>query len=98
MSKKERFRNAAKDLVKEIKATGKELSLEEVMKITSYYNYMAPKIQVVAKAYIHREKVALLISQLNTGNIPGLTPICSLEDISKQKLSSKLLLQISRLW
>lgn len=86
MSKKERFRDAAKDLVKEIKATGNELSLEEIMKITSHSNYMAPEIQVVAKAYIHREKVALLISQLNSGNIPGLKPICSLEDISSQKV------------
>ena len=62
-----------------------KISLEEVMKITNYYNYMALKIQVVAEAYIHREKVALLISQLNTGNIPDIKPVCSLEDISKQK-------------
>jgi len=87
MSSKERYRNAAKDLAKEIKRTGKKLSLEEVMKITNYYNYMAPKIQVIAKAYIHREKVALLISQLNTGNIPDLKPICSLKDVSKQKVN-----------
>ena len=46
---------------------------------------MGLKIQVVAEAYIHREKVALLISQLNTGNIPDIKPVCSLEDISKQK-------------
>lgn len=87
MSRKERFRNAARDLAKEIKVTGKQMNLEEVMKITDYHNYMAPKIQTVANAYIHREKVALLISQLNTGNLPGLKPLYSLKDISKQKVT-----------
>jgi len=85
MSKTERFRNAAKQIAAEIKATGKQLSLKEAMKISGYNNYAAPKILVVANAYIYREKYALLISQLKTGVIPSLEPICSLEDVSKQK-------------
>jgi hypothetical protein len=46
---------------------------------------MCQKMMATVNAYIQKEKVALLISQLNTGNLPGLEPICSLEDISKQK-------------
>jgi poly(3-hydroxyalkanoate) synthetase len=88
MSRKEQrelYRNHAKNLVEEIKMTGKKLTEKEMMKTTGKSKSMCGKILATVNAYIQKEKVAILISQLNTGDIPGLEPICSLEDISKQK-------------
>jgi len=88
MSRKEQrelYRNHAKNLVEEIKVTGKKLTEKEMMKTTGKSKSMCRKILATVNAYIQKEKIAILISQLNTGNIPGIEPICSLEDISKQK-------------
>ncbi len=85
MSKRERTRNIARSLAEEIKETGKEPTIREVMKRTKTSAGFSKNILKAAKAYLYSEKVALLISQLNTGDIPGLEPICSLEDILKQK-------------
>ncbi len=88
MTRKEQqelYRNRAKNLVEEIKVTGKKLTESEIMKRTGKSNSMCQKIMATVNAYIQKEKVESFISQLDTGDIPGLEPICSLEDISKQK-------------
>jgi hydroxypyruvate isomerase len=90
MSQKERVkrtRKVARNLAKEIKTTGKQPTVKEVMKRTGTSEGNSNNMLRAAKAYLHKEKVELLISQLETGNIPGFKPICSLEDISKQKAS-----------
>jgi hypothetical protein len=99
MSRTERTRNVARNLAEEIKVTGKQPAVKEVMKRTGTGEGNFSNMLRAAKAYVLREKVALFVSQLNTGDIPGLEPICSLEDISKQKKPlSNLLLRISCLW
>lgn len=85
MSKNEKFRENARNIVENIKTTGKRPTIKELMKVTGTCKGHSQKISQTATAYKQREEVALLISQLKTGNIPGFEPVCSLEDISKQK-------------
>jgi hypothetical protein len=85
MSKKEIFRNTARKVVESLEATGKRPTVREIMKATGACRGHSKKILETATSYRRRKEVDLLISQLNTGNIPGLEPVCSLEDISRQK-------------
>ena len=88
MSRKEQhelYRNRAKNLAKEIKVTGKKLTEREMMKRTGKSKSMCQKIVATVNAYIQKEKVESFISQLDTGDIPGVKLISSLEDISKQE-------------
>ncbi|MBU0572115.1 hypothetical protein KKH23_04150 [Patescibacteria group bacterium] len=85
MSKKEQFRKASRNIAEEITKTGKQPTTKEVMETTHSKKKHALHIVATAKGYVYSDRAAAQSSALNTGDIPGLKPVCSLEDISKPK-------------
>ena len=87
MANKERpcVKKIAQELVAEIQKTGQWPTIHEVTVVKKIRPSTATKVLIRAKGITHKEKMEKIIQEALTGEIPGITPICSVHDKPEER-------------